>query len=167
MAIGLYLYARKTPGQSYIWVLDRIAIVVALGGALIRVGNFFNSEIIGIPTGKSWGVVFQRIDSLPRHPAQLYESLAYFILFLILLLLYHKVEASKTPGILVGTFLILCFSARFLIEFVKENQVDLEVGWVLNMGQRLSIPLILIGVCIIVRYTFFYSPKPPTSKPTQ
>ncbi len=144
--LALYFYSKNTSGQSYIWILDRIVIAVALGGTLVRIGNFFNSEIIGKPTNSSWGVVFERIDSLPRHPAQLYESFTYFSLFIFLLVLYRKIDSIKRPGILFGAFLSLGFTARFLIEFVKENQVGFEAGWDLNIGQMLSIPVVLIGI---------------------
>lgn len=154
IVIALFIYAKRTPDQSYLWILDRIVIAVALGGSLIRIGNFFNSEIIGKPTSGSWGVVFSRIDPLPRHPAQLYESLTYLILFVVLVLIYKKTDTARFQGILFGTFLTLGFSARFLIEFSKEHQVVFESGWTLNMGQRLSIPVILIGLFTLARLLF-------------
>ncbi|PCI29303.1 MAG: prolipoprotein diacylglyceryl transferase [SAR324 cluster bacterium] len=152
---AVYLYTRKTPGQSYLWVLDRLAVVVALSGALIRLGNFFNSEIIGKPTAGDWGIVFQRIDSLPRHPAQLYESVASFFVFLLLLFIYAQTNLQKKPGFIAGLFLVTIFSNRFFIEFFKENQVAFEVGMQFNMGQLLSIPMVLLGLFLIVRSLFF------------
>lgn len=151
IVLALYIYARQTPDQSYLWVLDRIVIAVALGGGLVRIGNFFNSEIIGKPTDGTWGVTFSRIDGLPRHPAQLYESFTYLTLFVVLLLIYKIVDTQRIQGILFGTFLSVGFSARFLIEFAKENQVGFESGWALNMGQRLSIPVVLIGLFTLAR----------------
>jgi len=148
--ISIYIYAQKTPGQSYIWILDRCSIVVALSGSFIRLGNLFNSEIIGKPTGSAWGFVFQRIDNIPRHPTQLYESILYFFIFLILIIIYLKFDLNKVPGLLIGPFLILIFSTRFGIEFLKENQVEFESGLILNMGQLLSIPMILAGLFILV-----------------
>jgi prolipoprotein diacylglyceryl transferase len=149
--IALFLYSKKTPGQPFLWVLDRICIVVALGGGFIRIGNFFNSEIIGKPTQDGLGVIFQRVDNLPRHPAQLYESATYFILFLLLILLYKSLDTNKKPGLLVGIFLTAGFSARFLIEFVKENLTQADAHRFLSTGQRLSIPVIILGLYILGR----------------
>ena len=151
--VSIYLYSRKTPGQSYIWILDRACIVVALSGFFIRLGNLFNSEIIGQPTGGSWGFVFQRIDATPRHPAQLYESLIYLLIFLILMFIYIKFDLNKIPGLLIGPFLIMIFGARFVIEFLKENQVNFESNLVINMGQILSIPMIIMGITILVVFS--------------
>lgn len=148
--VALYIYTKKTPGQPYLWLFDRIVIIVSLGASLIRVGNFFNSEIIGKPTHSNWGVVFTRIDNLPRHPAQLYESASYFLIFWILLFLYLKLDTIKKQGLLFGIFLSLAFASRFLIEFLKENQAAFEETLPLNMGQILSIPGFALGVFLIV-----------------
>lgn len=158
LLISLYFYSRKTPGQSFIWILDRAVIVIALGCSFIRLGNLMNSEIIGKPTQSNWGFVFHHIDLLPRHPTQLYESFAYFAVFIILLLLYIKINPNKNPGILTGLCLVLMPVARFILEFLKENQVVFESGWILNMGQKLSIPMILLGIVILLKYKFFSVP---------
>lgn len=237
---GLWLYARKKkPGQGYLQVVDRIVILVALTGALIRLGNFFNSEIIGKPTKSNYGVVFVRgitealeksgrvkdvyyiktdsamnpngyppvkmlvdflpevgsdrsemnmainrlsayqnprdhIDTsapfipifvpnpnntfsaivlmyvIPRHPAQLYESFSCLLLFLLLFWMWKKEKEKTPPGRLLGTFLIVCFGLRFAFEFIKEPQVQFETNMMLNMGQLLSIPLVLAGIAILV-----------------
>ena len=245
---ALWLYSRKRkPGQSYLQVVDRIVILVALTGALIRLGNFFNSEIIGLPTDNKWGVVFvnkfsetitdrridekgivesveyQALDSVPRpgegmipmniylffkkgtaesdansfanntainiltrsvdeyfsanyettdvavakekdgnyaaristlgiarHPAQLYESIACVLLFILLYLIWERYRENLPPGRLLGIFLIWCFGLRFLFEYLKEVQVDFERGLPINMGQILSIPLIIAGIVILV-----------------
>jgi prolipoprotein diacylglyceryl transferase len=245
---ALWLYARKKkPGQSYFQVVDRIVILVALAGALIRLGNYFNSEIIGLPTEKSWGVVFvnrftdaitsprhdpngviesveyQRNDSLPkgqngrvpmniyiffkkgtspmqaddfsdrkardllantlyeyfdatgpntvtntvslpdgtlasrivtfgivRHPAQLYESFACVILFFLLLWIWSRYKENLPQGRLLGIFLIWCFGLRFLFEYLKEPQEAFENDMFLNMGQILSIPLVVAGIGILL-----------------
>lgn len=244
---ALWLYSRKNkPGQSYFQVVDRIVILVALTGALIRLGNYFNSEIIGLPTDKNWGVVFvnrftesiqdkradregiiasveyHRNDSLPvlpegriplniyiffnkgtseiqadrlaentagnllynaldehfdaskkmdvelalqkdgtyaaristygiaRHPAQLYESIACVILFILLYWVWSLYKEKLPPGRLLGIFLIWCFGLRFIFEYLKENQVEFENDLPLNMGQILSIPLIIAGIIILV-----------------
>lgn len=146
---ALYIYSKKTPNQPYLWILDRISIVVALGGTLIRIGNFINSEIIGIPTNGSWGVIFQRVDNIPRHPAQLYESLVYFGVFLLLLALYKLVDTTAKQGLLIGVFLTGGFTLRFLIEFMKEYPVTDDSVLILNTGQLLSIPVILIGLFLL------------------
>src|SRR5688572_5979399 len=247
---ALWLYSRKNePGQSYLQVVDRIVILVALTGALIRFGNYFNAEIIGKPTDKPWGVVFtgklkelavdDRVDQdkiiediivvkddslqtkqggrvplliyfffkpeatedqidyylngsirqltlgrlseyidethhmrleyaiakpdeaggsvakvktygIARHPAQLYESIACVILFIMLLLIWMKYKENLPPGRLLGIFLIWCFGLRFAFEFLKENQAGFEASLPINMGQILSIPLFIAGVVILI-----------------
>ncbi len=245
---ALWLYKRKTKiDKSYLWIVDRLVIVVALGAAFVRIGNFTNSEIIGKPSDVATAVVFgenavSRLESniddngsgftaysiestsnkvtedslvyavynlnlefkgseksfrnfvmfglpgvfnthnvsyrhtkfdglqefevtekngvltaqvqllgLPRHPAQLYESFCYLLLFVILLLLYKKYGVKTPEGLLFGVFLTMLFAARFIVEFVKENQVDFEDDLALNMGQNLSIPFVLIGIAFIIR----------------
>jgi len=247
---ALWLYSRKNkPGQSYLQVVDRIVILVALTGALIRLGNYFNAEIIGKPTDKPWGVVFtgkltelatdSRVDregivedivivkndsletkeygrspilvyfffkpgatteqidyylsghirqltigrlseffdethhmrldydtakpdetggyiakvrmyGVARHPAQLYESIACVILFILLLLIWMKYKEKLPAGRLLGIFLIWCFGLRFVFEFLKENQVGFESTMLINMGQILSIPLFIAGIVILI-----------------
>lgn len=236
---------RKRPGQSYLWVVDRIVICVAITGAFIRFGNFLNAEIIGLPTRSDYGVVFardvvDRLEYMPqidevkikkdksqdidengyvpvaieilfsksinnpavaeqivntnvktilsnyeyvtlhiyqppgnqidfettqnatgqqiisvktkaiaRHPAQLYESISTFLIFVLLLYLWFRKKGELPEGLLFGTFLIILFGLRFIYEFVKENQVEFEDTMSLNMGQILSIPLVLAGVWIL------------------
>lgn len=147
--MAVWLYSRNSK-LNMLWILDRLVITVALAGFFIRIGNFFNSEIIGSPSSLPWSVVFAKVDLVPRHPAQLYEALSYFIFFLVLYYL-HKTHGQLKRGILFGLFLLLTFSARIFIEFVKENQVPFENALPLNMGQLLSIPFIIIGICFIVR----------------
>ncbi len=134
-----------------IWLLDRVVIVVAIGGSLIRLGNLFNSEIIGLPMDASWAFIFTRVDDIPRHPAQLYESIAYIITFLVLIFTYIKKRKSLETGFLFGLFLIILFSFRFFIEIIKENQSAFEAGMLFNMGQLLSIPFIIAGVIFITK----------------
>ncbi|MGI9542766.1 MAG: prolipoprotein diacylglyceryl transferase [Cyclobacteriaceae bacterium] len=243
---GIYLYARKRADQSYLWVVDRLVIVVALSGCLIRFGNFINSEIVGKPTGTDYGVVFARaveenleaheqvedaeaaqlqeaskangldapvmvklrfsdavdeqnapviidqlknvlvnlstgdepdiklnldqelvyeitpapgnrlgaeliVPGIPRHPAQLYESISSLILFVGLFFLWYRKKGKTPPGLIFGIFLILLFGLRFLYEFLKENQEAFEDDLPLNMGQWLSIPLVVAGVVILTR----------------
>ena len=147
--IALYFYYRKTK-HSMIDTLDLIAVVAGVLFGFIRIGNFMNSVIIGMPTTKSWGVIFERVDNLPRHPAQLYEAISYFIIFAIMMILYMKLRNRVRSGFLFGLGTVLFFTARFLIEFVKENQVGFEEGMSLNMGQILSIPFIVVGIVFII-----------------
>jgi len=149
LLIALYFYSRKTK-HSMIDTLDLIAVVAGLSFGFIRLGNFMNSEIIGIPTTKPWGVIFERVDNVPRHPAQLYEAISYFIILTIMLILYKKMRARLKNGFLFGLATVLFFTARFVIEFVKENQVGFEDGMKLNMGQLLSLPYIVVGIGFII-----------------
>ena len=153
IALALWYYVRKRPDISMVWILDRIGIVTALAGCFIRLGNFFNSEILGSPADNPWSVVFTRIDQIPRHPAQLYESISYLAIFIILFLIYRGKKGKTAPGLLFGLFFLLVFGMRFIIEFFKDVQVDFERTMTLNMGQLLSIPLILIGIAFII-YSF-------------
>ena len=157
---SIYYYSKKKKGQPYFWVMDRVVITVALGGSFIRLGNLFNSEIIGIPTDLPWAFTFASIDNIPRHPAQLYESIAYFITFLILFIYYKKHDGKFKEGFLFGAFLILVFGFRIFVEFIKENQSAFEQGMILNMGQLLSIPLVIAGFYFL----YFYKKEPINNK---
>jgi prolipoprotein diacylglyceryl transferase len=148
---AVYLYSRQHPGQDLIWVLDRLTIPAMLGATFIRLGNLFNSEILGNPTDVPWAIIFVRIDMLPRHPAQLYEAITYALIFLFLLYAYWKLALQKQRGLLLGILLTSVFSARFLIEFVKERQESFVLGLPVNVGQLLSIPAVLIGIYLIIR----------------
>jgi len=149
LLIGLYFYSRKTK-HSMIDVLDLIAVVVGISLGFIRLANFMNSEIIGMPTSKPWGVIFERVDNIPRHPAQLYEAISYFIICGFMLILYNKMRDRFKNGFLFGLATILFFMARFIIEFLKENQVGFEDGLTFNMGQLLSLPYIAVGIGFII-----------------
>ncbi len=147
--MALFLFSRKVK-KSFLWTFDRVVIVAALGCAFIRVGNLMNSEIYGYVTDVKWGFVFIRDHQLvPRHPTQIYEALSYLVVFFILFFSYWRIEKAKTEGFLSGVFMVLMFSARFLIEFLKEVQEDFESSMVLNMGQWLSLPFIIAGLAII------------------
>lgn len=147
--IALYLYLKKHRDMSFIQLADRLAIPCLLAAAMIRIGNFFNSEILGTPSDLPWAVVFARIDEIPRHPAMLYEALAYFLVYSTLYVAYWKTTIIQFPGRVFGTSLASCFLARFMIEFVKENQVPSEEHMLLNMGQLLSVPFIVGGLYFI------------------
>ena len=147
--IALYFYSRKTK-HSMIDTIDLTAVVAGLAGVFIRLGNFMNSEIIGIPTTKPWGVIFERVDDLPRHPTQLYEAISYFIIFTIMMILYKKMRDRLKNGFFFGLASVLFFTARIMIEFVKENQVGFENKLTFNMGQLLSLPYIVVGIGFII-----------------
>lgn len=151
--LGLYIYQRKYNYKPLLWLLDRLSIPVSLGAFFVRIGNFFNSEIVGKYTGNNFGVIFiNRGETLPRHPTQLYESFGYLILFLILNYLYKNRENNN--GYLFGIFLSSMFTIRFLVEFLKESQGGFESKLTLfSTGQWLSIPMILSGLFIII-YSF-------------
>lgn len=144
-----WLYTRSKTDQSYLWLLDRMGMTVPISGVLIRIGNFFNSEILGLPTDMPWGVVFARIDSIPRHPVQLYESFCYLLIFFIQLKFYFKHSTMPPPGQLLGRFFIMTFGIRFFLEFFKTEQAAFADGWFLTMGQLLSIPAVGLGILIL------------------
>ena len=158
LLIGLWLFSRKNR-LPYVWSLDRIMIAVGIGGAVVRLGNLFNSEIFGMATTLPWGFEFVRSakwvnEFAPAavHPTQIYEALCYLITFGILCWLYYAKDiARRRPGILFGIGLLGIFLTRFFIEFIKTEQESFEVGWALDMGQWLSIPFILLGVYMIWR----------------
>ena len=149
LLIALYFYSRKTK-HPMIDTIDLIGVVSGLSFGFIRLGNFMNSEIIGIPTTKPWGVIFERVDDLPRHPTQLYEAISYFIIFAIMMILYKKMRDRLKNGFFFGLASVLFFTARIMIEFVKENQVGFENGMTFNMGQLLSLPYIVVGIGFII-----------------
>ncbi len=147
--IAIILYCRKYK-VPFLWLLDRMAVGVPVAGAFIRFGNFMNSEIYGKPTNGNWGVIFQRDDMIPRHPTQLYEAFAYLLICIILYFMYKSKSIRKSEGLIFGCFLTLLFLARFIIEFFKENQESFEDNMIINMGQILSIPFVLIGLAVII-----------------
>lgn len=148
--LSLWLYTRKTK-LSFAWLLDNIAITTPIVAGMIRLGNFMNSEILGNVTDKPWGVIFTQVDQLPRHPAQLYEAIAYFVIFICGLFIYRKHPEKTGSGLYFGYCLTTIFTFRFFVEFIKEVQSEFEEGMTLDMGQWLSIPFILIGVTCIIR----------------
>lgn len=132
------------------WLLDRLAIASALFGVFVRLANFVNSEIVGIPTDSSLAVIFPTIDELARHPAQLYEAFSYLLIFISLMWVYTKTSLKQSKGGLLGLFLILVFSARFAVEFVKTRQASYGSELLLNTGQWLSLPFFVVGVWLLV-----------------
>jgi phosphatidylglycerol---prolipoprotein diacylglyceryl transferase len=156
---ALWLYSRRKSsqltGQTFLWTTDRIVIVVALAGACIRLGNLMNHEIVGLQTTVPWGFIFKYNNefptNVPRHPAQLYESLSMLALFAVLLALWNRMKERTPRGLLLGIFLIWCFGLRFFYEYLKENQVAFENSMFLNMGQILSIPAVVLGIFFVIR----------------
>ena len=153
LIIALWLYCRKTK-MHYMDVLDMIAVATPICACCIRLANLMNSEIIGKPTDMPWAFVFEQIDMLPRHPAQLYEAIAYFIFFLGMIYLYKKSDHGQKlhRGFFFGLCLTEIFVFRFFVEFLKENQVDFENTMTLNMGQWLSVPFVIIGIYFMLFY---------------
>lgn len=155
--IALVFYSKKVSHRPIMWILDRVVIPVAIGATFIRLGNLVNHEIIGKPSDLPWAFIFNHAgmeyeingQQVPRHPAQLYESIYYFFTFLFLLFLYWKTNARLRQGVLFGTFMIVLWFGRFMIEFVKEGQTERDHFGVLNTGQLLSIPLIIAGIVIL------------------
>lgn len=155
--IAVFLFSWITTKRSPLWTFDRLVIPIALVGAMIRTGNLMNSEIFGHATDLPWGFMFVRsrewhalYEGVACHPTQIYEALAYLALFGLLMWMYWKKNAEERPGLIFGVFLTWLFTARFLIEFVKNPQVAFEQDMALNMGQLLSIPFILAGIALII-----------------
>ena len=157
MIVSMYLYNKKVLKKTVLWILDRVVVPVSLGAVFVRIGNFINSEIIGNYTGTDYGVIFKQLgETAPRHPAQLYEATCYIFVFLILFYFYWKTKKSEQEGFLFGLFLVLLWTVRFFVEFVKEPQGDEFLTLMgLKTGQLLSIPFILIGLY----FMFFYKSK--------
>ena len=149
---SIIIYKIKYKYDSVLWIFDRLVIAVALGGMFVRIGNFFNSEILGKFTNSDFGVIFlNRGENLPRHPAQLYEAFGYLILFAFLVSIYNKTKLSTKKGFIFGFFLAKLFSIRFIVEYVKESQGGIEetLG-ILSTGQWLSIPFIIFGFLLMI-----------------
>jgi len=154
--IAMFIYSKKVLKKPVLWILDRVVIAVASGAIFVRIGNFMNSEIIGKATNSDYGVIFMQLgEDFPRHPAQLYESISYIIVFLILWFVYWKTNKPKQLGYLFGLFLLLLWTVRFFVEFVKESQGGFEsaLGKTLSTGQWLSIPFIIAGIYFMIQST--------------
>ena len=152
--IAMFIYSKKVLKKPVLWILDRVVIAVASGAIFVRIGNFMNSEIIGKATNSDYGVIFMQLgEDFPRHPAQLYESISYIIVFLILWFVYWKTNKPKQLGYLFGLFLLLLWTVRFFVEFVKESQGGFEsaLGKTLSTGQWLSIPFIIAGIYFMIQ----------------
>lgn len=151
LMLSIYLFCRKTK-VKFIKILDIIAVAAPLAAGFIRIANFMNSEIIGTETSLPWGVVFLQVDTIVRHPAQLYESIAYFVFFGLIWCLYlYRNKFQFKSGFYFGLCLFLIFTFRFIVEFLKERQVPFEEGMALDMGQLLSIPFVIVGLYFLIR----------------
>ena len=158
--LAFYLYSKKHPGMSYLYITDRIVPAVALAGFFIRMGNLMNSEIIGKPTELPWGFKFLRDTEfnpygdpnlvLARHPSQLYEALSCLLIFAALMSFWSRKKQATQEGQMTGWFMIVLFTLRFFYEFLKENQSAFENNLTLNMGQILSIPAVLFGIIVLL-----------------
>ncbi|WP_457608502.1 prolipoprotein diacylglyceryl transferase [Nitratifractor sp.] len=150
--LGLWLGCRRYR-LSFAWLFSRLTIPTLLVASMIRLGNLFNSEILGKPTEAATAIVFARVDSLPRHPVMLYESVLYFLTFLFTLFLYRTVPRERLDTLLPGVGLTAVFGGRILLEFYKVPQADYATGLPLNVGQLLSLPFLLLGIGLIL-YSF-------------
>jgi phosphatidylglycerol---prolipoprotein diacylglyceryl transferase len=148
--IAMILYCRKHK-ESWLWLFDRLVVVVPLASMFIRIGNLMNSEIIGTVTNLPWGFIFVKESPEPRHPAQLYEAIYSLALFILMYRLWKNKRKAVGPGFMFGIFCVAMFSMRFLVEFLKENQSDFEEAFALNMGQILSLPFVIVGIFMIWR----------------
>jgi prolipoprotein diacylglyceryl transferase len=150
---AIWLYCRRREEQPFVWLLDRLAAPVALTGSFIRLGNLFNSEILGVPADLPWAVVFERVDQTARHPVQVYESISYFLIFVLLWGLYRRWGTETPRGLLIGLFFALVFGARIVLEWFKVEQAHfagtLPLG--LSMGQLLSLPAVAVGLWLVWR----------------
>jgi prolipoprotein diacylglyceryl transferase len=149
LLIAIYFYSVKTK-HAMIDILDLMAVLAGISAGFIRLANFMNGEIIGMPSTLPWAIVFENVDMQPRHPAQLYEAISYFIITGVMSVLYLRMRDKLQNGFFFGLVLVLIFIARFLIEFVKEDQVGFEASMTFNMGQLLSIPYILVGIGFMI-----------------
>ena len=184
--IVMYFYSKNIIKRPILWVLDRVVISVACGAIFVRIGNFFNSEIVGkVTNNTTFGIKFIRDFFTPqdvvtktnisdpdaayqaiatdpqysnllmqvplKHPAQLYESFCYIFVFFLLLFLYWKTKTAQKQGMLFGLFLILLWSIRFVVEYVKESQGGFGDNTIFSTGQWLSIPFIAIGLYFVFK----------------
>lgn len=157
--LSLWFYSKQVSKRPMLWILDRVSAPIAIAGCFIRLGNLMNSEIVGVPTDLPWAFSFpqyfdeaaMQFDATPRHPAQLYEAIAYLLIFTVLFWMYWKTKAKELQGLIFGVFMIGIWGMRFLIEFIKEGQTARDFDNAINTGQMLSIPLFLVGVFLIIR----------------
>ena len=148
LILALVLFCRKTK-IHFLDILDMMGVAAPVAAGFIRLANLMNSEIIGMPSDVPWAFIFERVDMQPRHPAQLYEALAYFLFFLIMVVIFRKKKENVRKGFYFGLCITLIFTFRFFVEFLKERQVDFENALPIDMGQILSIPFIVVGLYFV------------------
>ncbi len=151
--LALWIYSRRVTKKSILWILDKVAVPTALAGCFIRLGNLMNSEIYGLPTDVAWAFIFTKVDAIPRHPVQLYESISYLISFILLYYTYWYTEKRHKLGYLFGLFMVLIWGFRFVLEYFKSDQGGFQnaFGNVLTTGQLLSIPFFIVGLYFMFR----------------
>ena len=149
--LAIWLFAQKYKYFQFMWIIDRVSPMVAFTGGLIRIGNLMNSEIIGKRTDVFWAFIFDRVDQIPRHPTQIYESISYFFVALVGLSIYRRESFRPPKGRIFGATVSLIFIFRIIWEAFKENQELFEASLILNMGQILSLPYILVGLLFLIR----------------
>lgn len=149
LMIALWMYVRKTK-LNFVRVLDNIAIATPIAACFIRLGNLMNSEIIGKVTDAPWAFIFVKEDMMPRHPAQLYEAIAYLCIFFVGIYLYKRFKNRLHPGFFFGYCLTTIFIFRILVEFLKEPQVGFEENMTFDMGQWLSVPFVVLGIACMI-----------------
>ncbi|MFN8310662.1 MAG: prolipoprotein diacylglyceryl transferase [Chitinophagales bacterium] len=145
---AIFLFHKRYPQFRLQWLFDRVALVIFLPAALIRLGNLFNSELYGIPTAMPWGFIFERVDQIPRHAVVLYESVAYLVLQILIISIYRR--QGERPWFYVGCFFTGVFLVRFLLEFLKVPEGELLVGFI-SKTQLLSIPAIALGIFFLIK----------------
>jgi len=148
--LAIWLFSKKHKLEFW-WLIARAIPSTFALATLIRVGNFFNSEIVGLPTKAAWGVVFERVDNLARHPVVLYEAFGYFLIFLLTIALYLKLDRDKFTKIVPGLSIALAFILRFVLEYFKTPQAEFANILPLSMGQILSLPFIVGGLFLLLR----------------
>lgn len=153
--IAVWLFNKRVKKINLLWLLDLVAAPSLITGSYIRLGNLMNSEIIGHPSDAPWAFVFKKVDSIPRHPTQLYEAIGFFVVSMIVFHLYKKYHEIWPKGRFVGLILTGGMGWRIFVEFFKENQVAFEQGMLLNMGQILSIPMMIMGILLVFREQVF------------
>ena len=146
-----YWFAKKKTGYTLLWMLDRGSVPLATVAFFIRMGNLFNSEIVGLPSSAPWAFVFERVDLIPRHPVQLYEALSYLVISIILVICYVRTGKQRVDGYLIGIYLASMFSMRFFLEFFKTRQASYTTDLSISVGQSLSLPFIVLGLILLIR----------------
>ena len=147
--IAFYIFSKRY-NTPYMWVLSRTAITGTIVAASVRIGNFFNSEILGLPSDKPWAIIFAKVDMIPRHPVQIYEAISYLMMFVLLIAIYRKVTPAFATKIIPGVFLVTMFATRFMLEYTKTRQAAYTTDLPFTTGQLLSVPYIIVGIVWIV-----------------